>query len=208
MVVYSPAPMLKVSLTIVVGQGAAQPDGLAQIVDVQQLVAVVAAADHGEAAAVLGPVVEQGEDAQALGADEALGPDDRHDHALLAELLAHAFGFDLGHAVGADAVQLVVLQQGVVVGNAVDRGGGDVHEPPHAVRLRPSAGAARVPSMPVVTMSSSGYSGRAMAQWITRSHAVHGLVHGLRVADVAGDDLDAVLAVGVVELAPDPANGR
>ena len=40
--------------------------------------------------------------------------------------MAGVFGVDLGLAVGSYAVEFVVFEQGVVVGDAVDGGGGDV----------------------------------------------------------------------------------
>ena len=104
-----------------------------QVLHVEQLVAVVAAADHREAPPVLGPVVEQREHAQPLRPDERLRPDDRHAHALLPILQADLLRLDLGDAVRAHAVELVGLDERVMVGNAVHRRGAEC-EPPLVLR--------------------------------------------------------------------------
>jgi len=49
---------------------AAQPDRFAQILDVEQLVAILAVADHRKAAPFAGPVVQDREDPKTLRADE------------------------------------------------------------------------------------------------------------------------------------------
>ena len=112
--------MLNVSLTGVHRQRQAADDGLAEVLDVEQLVAVAAVADHREVALVERPVVEQREDAQPLRADERLGPQHGHDEARGAEPLGLRLGRDLRNPVRADAVQPVVLLQRMVIGNAVD----------------------------------------------------------------------------------------
>ena len=76
---------------------------LAKILNAEELVSIPTAADQRKVTPVARPVVEQGEDAQALRADERLGSDDRH-HPLSSELKRDHLGLDLGLAIGADAV--------------------------------------------------------------------------------------------------------
>jgi len=52
------------------GQGHAGMDCAAEIFDVEELVAVAAGTDHGEALTFAGPFVEDGKDAQTFWADE------------------------------------------------------------------------------------------------------------------------------------------
>src|SRR5918998_1050714 len=62
---------------LLLGEGEAEGDGVAEVLDVEELVAVVAAPDHREVMPGVSPVVEESEDAEALRADERLGADDR-----------------------------------------------------------------------------------------------------------------------------------
>ena len=103
-------------------------DGVAEVFHIEQLVAIAPAAQHGETLAIFGPVVEQGEDAQPFRADKGFGADNGDAHALRPEFPADLFGLDFGLAVGPHAIQGIILVQGMVVGDAVDRGGGDVDE--------------------------------------------------------------------------------
>src|SRR3954471_4805743 len=65
-------------------QRAREHDGGAEIFDVEQLVAVVAGPRYREVAALVRPLEEQREGAEALGPDERLRPHDGHDPAALA----------------------------------------------------------------------------------------------------------------------------
>ena len=104
MVPYSAAPMLKVSLTFFSSRVMQDNKNLAQIFHVQELVQVVAGADHGEAVPGGSPIVEQRENTQAFRPNEGLGADDGHAHAAIAEFFADLFSLHLGLAVRADAV--------------------------------------------------------------------------------------------------------
>ena len=89
----------------------------------------------------VGPVVEEREHAEPLGADEALRADDRDAVALLDRGAADLLGVDLRLAVGADADQRVGLVDRVLLRHAVDGGRGDLD---HAVDLETAAGAEHV----------------------------------------------------------------
>src|SRR3712207_6314644 len=93
----------------------AQGDGVAEVFDVEELVAVVAATDHGEVVSSVGPVVEQCEHPEAFGADERLGPDDRDHEALRAILQADHLRLYLGLPVWTYTLEPVGLVERVVV---------------------------------------------------------------------------------------------
>src|SRR5207237_4657378 len=61
------------------GQGNAEVDGVAQVLYVEELVAVLATADHGEVMPLKRPIVENGEHDQSLRDDVGFGSDDRYD---------------------------------------------------------------------------------------------------------------------------------
>jgi hypothetical protein len=61
----------------------------AEIRDIEELMAVLAASDHREASTVESPIVEQPENPKALWPDKGLGANDRHDEALAALLEAY-----------------------------------------------------------------------------------------------------------------------
>ena len=61
---------IEVIIDLNFGQGHAGMDRSAEIFDVEELVAIVAGSDHGEALTFAGPFVEDGEDAQAFRTDE------------------------------------------------------------------------------------------------------------------------------------------
>ena len=117
------------------------PDRVVEVVDVHELVAVLAAADHREAVARVGPVVEQREDAEALRADEALRTDDRDAEAFLDRLTADVLRVDLGVSVGPDADHRVGLVDRVLLRDAVDGRRGDLD---HAVELELARGVQHV----------------------------------------------------------------
>ena len=70
--------------------------------------------------AIGGPFVEQGEDAEALLADEGLGAEDGHDEAFVPRGARQLFRLDLRFAIRADADEQVAFVQWVVVGDAID----------------------------------------------------------------------------------------
>src|SRR5215204_444532 len=111
----------------------AEGDGVAEVLDVEELVAVVAAPDHGEVVSGVRPVVEQREDAEALRADKGLGADDRDRESSGAVLQADHLRLDLGLPVRTHALQLVRLVEGMVVRYPVDRRRGDVYHALHPV---------------------------------------------------------------------------
>ena len=102
--------------------GRAQVDGPTQVLDVEQLVEVVARAQQREVPALIGPVVEELEHSEALRPDEALGAEDGDAHASGAKRQAYLFRLDLGLAVRAHALQAIVLVDRVVIRDAVDGG--------------------------------------------------------------------------------------
>jgi len=106
-----------------VGQGATQPAGLAQIFNVQQLVTISAVANHGKTTAVHGPVVQQSKHAKTFGTDETFGPDNGNNHSLGPEFFAHAFGHDLGIAIRSHSIHVIGFQQRMMIGNTINRGG-------------------------------------------------------------------------------------
>ena len=75
-VVNSAAPRLNVSFARAAGSDAREHDRGAQIVDVEELVAIRALAEDREVAAFARPLVEEREHAEALGTDEGLGAKD------------------------------------------------------------------------------------------------------------------------------------
>ena len=109
-------------------QRRAEPDGLAEILDIQVLVTVAPVAEDGEAMAIGGPFVEQGEDAEALLANEGLGAEDGHDEAFVPRSARQLFRLDLRFAIRADADEWVAFVQRVVVGDAIDGRAGNVHD--------------------------------------------------------------------------------
>ena len=81
----------------------AQPDCVAQIGYVEQLVRIVARTEHRKVVTGVGPVEQQFERAEALGTDECLRAQDRHAQAAAAEIDAELLAFDLGFAVRPDS---------------------------------------------------------------------------------------------------------
>src|SRR3712207_6221930 len=114
-------------------QRQAQRDGVAEVFDVEELVAVAAAPDHGEIVPGISPVVEEREDPKALGADKGLGTDYGHDEALCAVLEADHLRLYLRLPVRADALQPVCLVERVVIRYLVDSRRGDVDHPLYPV---------------------------------------------------------------------------
>ena len=108
--------------------GQAQPDGAAQVLHIQQLVTVIAITDIGKVFPILGPIVKDGKNTQAFGTDKRFGANDGHHHPFLAVFEAGLFGGYFGLAVGADTDHPVGFIEGMVVGDAVNGGGGDMHK--------------------------------------------------------------------------------
>ena len=79
----------------------------------------------------VGPVIEQGKDAEALGTDEALRTDHRHAETAFPRVSADLLGLDLRVAIGSDADELVGLVDRMTLRHAVDGGGGDLNHPRH-----------------------------------------------------------------------------
>jgi hypothetical protein len=52
------------------GQCQAEPDGVGEVRDIEQLVTVAATANHWKVAAIERPVIEQGKDAKSLRSHE------------------------------------------------------------------------------------------------------------------------------------------
>ena len=175
----------------------AQPDHLAQVVHVEQLVAVVAPSEQREAVAVGGPLVEQFEGAQALGADEALRSQHRHAQAAQPVLDARAFGLDLGFAVGPHAPHRVGLHEGVVVGDAVDRRRRNEH---HARHTALPGGIEHQLRAADVGGADLGFRRQRQRRGAVHDglHALQGPHHGAGVAHVAQHRVDAI-ALGVIE---------
>lgn len=117
---------IEFSIHRVLGVGEAVPDCVAEVFDVQELVAVMAATDHGEAVAGVGPIVEECEDAEAFGADERFWAEDGDAEAARAGLTAEGFRLNLCVSVGADADEGIGFEDGVFFWHAVDGGGGDL----------------------------------------------------------------------------------
>jgi len=179
----------------------AAPDGAAEVLDVHELVAVGAVADHREIVAVVRPVVEEGEDAEALRSDEGLGADHGDAEALPAELRDEVrLDLDLALAVGADAVEFVRLEERVVVRDAVDGGGGDVDAAPHAevdARLEDVAGAVDIRTADL----RLGVERQRRGAVDDHVVALHRLDERRHVADVVAEDPHArVVLLRVVEL--------
>ena len=78
--------------------------------------------------AVGGPFIQQGEDAEALLADEGLGTQDGHDQRFVARGARQLFRLDLRFAIRTDTDERVVFVQWVVVGDAIDGRAGNVHD--------------------------------------------------------------------------------
>ena len=113
----SPAPTLIVSPAT--SASAARTTASTRSSTAEQLVAVAAVAEHVDAAALADPVEQDLEDAEPLGPDERLGPNDHDLQAPAAELLRDLLGLDLRLAVVADADERVVLVDRVLLRNAV-----------------------------------------------------------------------------------------
>ncbi len=99
---------------------ASRTDWPAQVLDVQKLVPIAAAADDGKASPLAGPAVEQLEGSQPLGADERLRPEHAHAQAPVPETGAQVLGLDLRAAVDAHAGPRVRLGDRAAIGDAVD----------------------------------------------------------------------------------------
>ena len=140
---------------------------------------------------VLGPVVEECEDAEALRADERLGADDRHAHPLRAKLQALLLCRNFGLAVGADTVEKVGLEQRVVVRDSVDGGGGDVHKALDADGLGSNEEVARPHDVRGINilLCVQGQGGGGVDH---PGDVLHGPGHGRGIADVANETLDPV----------------
>src|SRR5439155_14560085 len=102
-------------------------DRVDEILHREQLIAVAAAAEHVDAPAVADPVEENLEHAEPLGPEKRLRADD---HALQRRRADKALALDLRLAVGADALERILLGNRVHPGNAVDGGRGNVDDPP------------------------------------------------------------------------------
>ena len=102
--------------------GGSPPDGVAQVADLEQLVAVVPWSEDGDALAGEDPVVEDLEDTEASRTEKGLRAHDRHAVALGAVGGADLLSCDLAFAVRTHANHRVGLVYRVLVGDAVDGG--------------------------------------------------------------------------------------
>src|SRR5215813_3686117 len=102
-------------------------DRVDEVLDRKQLVAVVALAEDVDAPPFPDPVEQDLEDAEPLGPNERLRPNDRRVDGGDA---AERFGVDLRLAVPADTDERVVLLDRVLLRDAVDRRRGDEDDAP------------------------------------------------------------------------------
>ena len=111
-------------------------DRFAEIFDIEILIEVAAIAENGKSPALARPVIKHGKDAKPLGPDKRLRPENRHAHSLIAKFETDIFGLDLGFAVRPDADSAIVFEKRMMVGNAIDRGRGNMHDALYAGLLR------------------------------------------------------------------------
>jgi hypothetical protein len=176
------------------GMRGGQQDGVDEVLDVEELVLVVPLADHGDALAVVDPVEEDLEDTEAALAEERLRAQDG-DVQPVAVGLAHPLRLNLGLAVGADGDEAVLLRDGVLLVQAVDRRAGDVDDRLHAVRdggVEDVARAVDVDLVDELVAAVDGQRGRGVADGL---HPVHGAADGSGVAHVALHELDLAFPV-------------
>src|SRR5215217_1014343 len=171
---------------------------LAQILDVEELLALLAGPDHGEVVPGKGTVVEEREDPEPLGTHERLRPDNGHYHAPGAVLEADHLGLDLGLPVWPHALQPVRLVQRMMIRYPVHRRRRDVRNPFHTMppgRLQDIARPLYVRRVDLLRRVE-WQSGRGVHHEV---HALHRPVHDDLIADITLDDLDPT-PLRVVEL--------
>ena len=101
-------------------EGQTEEDRLAEIFHIKELIAILPVARQREVLAIFGPIVKHGENAEAFGANEGLGPENRHTHASCPVAQTEFFRLDLRLTVRANAVHPIGLKQRMVIGNAID----------------------------------------------------------------------------------------
>lgn len=171
-----------------------------EIVDVHELILVVAPAHHRDVRARFDPVEKDLKDAETLGTDERLRAKYGHTLAHPAEVRTDFLGLDLRLAVRPDAIERRLLGDRVRIVGSVDRGRGHVDNAvdglllcgPEDVSRAVDGGLADAPVVPQ-RERSGGVNHRVRANRCDR------LADAFLVADVAFDVLDALDLVLVFE---------
>ncbi len=172
---------------------------LDEILDREQLVAVRAVSQDRDAAALADPVEQDLEDAEALRADERLGPQDDDLEPAAPRPPGDPLRLDLRFAVVPDSDERRVLAQRVVLGDPVDGRRRDQHRPADARLEGGGERDRRAVHVRRVDRVARGLDRKRRGRMHDHVGPVHEAGHGGGVAHVPSQLFDVRLELLVVE---------
>ena len=158
---------------------------------IQQLITVLAIANHWKTVAGVGPVIQKRKDAEPLRANERFRANNRHTKPFFASFQTFQFGLNLGLAVGPHPAHFIGFQQGMMVWNAINRRAGNHDKALHSGLLRGRQQNARAVHVRAVNVlrriQRQGRRGMNHP-----AHALHAAGHELLIANIPVNNFHAV----------------